>query len=123
MYNFKQHLISFDGCLSDALTQLNQLPDDKILFVVGEESILLGSITDGDIRRGLLKKKSKDISIKEFYQELPKFLYKDQQDVKSILKLRENGFDIIPILDRKKRIIDILNFSFYKSILCFNYFH
>ena len=49
MYNYKQHLISFNVSLSDALIRLNQLPGDKILFVVDETSILLGSITDGDI--------------------------------------------------------------------------
>ena len=117
MYNYKQHLISFNVSLSDALIQLNRLRGDKILFVVDETSILLGSITDGDIRRGLLKNNSKEVSIKNFYQALPKFLYHDQQDVKNILELREKGFSIIPILDREKRIIDILNFNFYRAYL------
>ena len=117
MYNYKQHLISFNVSLSEALIRLNQLPGDKILFVVDEATILLGSITDGDIRRGLLKNNSKEVSIENFYQAFPKFLYQDQQNVKNIFELREKGFDIIPILDREKRIIDILNFNFYKAYL------
>lgn len=117
MYNYKQHLISFNVSLNDALLRLNQLPDDKILFVVDEAAILLGSITDGDIRRGLLNNNSKEVSIKNFYQAFPKFLYQDKQNVKNIFDLRDKGFDIIPILDREKRIIDILNFNFYKAYL------
>ena len=117
MYNYKEHLISYDVSLNDALIRLNRLCSDKILFVVGEESILIGSITDGDIRRGLLKNRSKEVSIKNFYQESPKFLYHDQKGVKNILGLREKGYNIIPILDREMRIIDILNFNFYKSYL------
>jgi len=117
MFNFKQHLISFNKSLSDALLKLNQLPQEKILFVVDEATTLLGSITDGDIRRGLLKSNSKDGSIKNFYQPFPKFLYQDQQNVKSIVELREKGFKVVPIIDKEKRIIDILNFNFYRSYL------
>lgn len=117
MYNYEQHLISFNVSLNDALLRLNKLPDDKILFVIDEASILLGSITDGDVRRGLLKNNSKEVSIKNIYQAFPKFLYHDQKNVKNIFDLRNKGFDIIPILDREKRIIDILNFNFYKAYL------
>lgn len=117
MHNYKQHLISFNVCLSDALIQLNRLPGDKVLFIVDEASTLLGSITDGDIRRGLLKNNSKEVLIKNFYEASPKFLYHDQLDINNILELRGKGFNIIPILDREKRIIDILNFNLYRAYL------
>ena len=117
MYNYKQYLISSKVSISDALLKLNQLPDNKILFVVDEVRTLLGSITDGDIRRSLLKNKSKGISIKKLYQSSPKFLYQDDLNIQNILKLREKKIDIFPILDRKMRIINILNFNFYRSFL------
>lgn len=117
MYNYKQHLVSDKISFSDALKKLNQLRGDKILFLIDEESILIGSITDGDLRRGLLKNKLKDVSIKNFYNALPKFLYQDQQNIKNISDFRKRGYNVIPILDRGKKIIDILNFNFYKAYL------
>ena len=38
-----------------ALIQLNQLGKDAILFVINEEGVLVGALTDGDIRRGLIQ--------------------------------------------------------------------
>ena len=114
---YEKHIIQKGISLNEALFKLNQIDGEKILFVVDTENKLIGSITDGDIRRGLLKKNSKEVSIENFYQAFPKFLYQDQQNVKNIFELREKGFDIIPILDREKRIIDILNFNFYKAYL------
>ena len=117
MNNYKKHLIPFNVSLSDALFQLNQLSGDKVLFIVDEASTLLGSITDGDIRRGLLKNNSKEVPIKNICEASPKFLYHDQLDFKNILELRKKDFKIIPILDREKRIIDILNFNFFRAYL------
>ena len=55
MRNYREHLILSGTPIKDALVQLTKLGSDIILFVVDENDILLGSITDGDIRRGLIK--------------------------------------------------------------------
>ena len=44
-------LISPDTTLKQAMQKLNETAE-KILFVVDENNRLLGTITDGDIRRG-----------------------------------------------------------------------
>ena len=49
--------------MNQALNQLDSLLNSKILFVVDEKDKLLGSITDGDIRRGLIKNGSMNTSI------------------------------------------------------------
>ena len=55
MIDYKKHLIRTNSSLKVALTQLSKLGTDAILFVIDAEEKLLGSITDGDVRRGLLK--------------------------------------------------------------------
>ena len=51
---FKDHLILGGSTVKQALSMLNELSQDAILFVVDENVNLMGSLTDGDIRRGLL---------------------------------------------------------------------
>ena len=51
----KNHTIS-QNVYFEALNKLNFLKQDAIIFVVNNNNHLIGSITDGDIRRGLLKK-------------------------------------------------------------------
>ena len=55
MRNYKEHSISSGSTIKLALKQLDVLAKDAILFVVDANEILIGSLTDGDVRRGLLK--------------------------------------------------------------------
>ena len=54
MRNFREHLILSGSSVKQALGVLNQLSQDAILFVVDDYDKLIGSLTDGDVRRGLL---------------------------------------------------------------------
>ena len=117
MYNYKKHLISEYAQIKEALFILNSLASDAILFVVNKEQQLIGSLTDGDIRRGLLKKLNIDDDIKLFIQEHPKCIRKDNYNIEDIIELRENNFKVIPIVDKNKKIINILNFRIQKSYL------
>jgi len=117
MYNYKQHIIPVDTSLSQALTNLEELIYEKILFVVDKENRLLGSITDGDIRRSLLKNNSINKTIESVYEPSPKFFYENSIDLKRLIELRKEAIQVIPIVDQQKRIVDIFNYSLYKSYL------
>ena len=54
MRHYKEHLIVTGTSIRDALSILDKLAQDAICFVVNDELKLLGSLTDGDIRRGLI---------------------------------------------------------------------
>ena len=55
MRAYRDHLILNGSSLKDALVRLNELAPDSILFVVDQDDKLIGSLTDGDVRRGLIK--------------------------------------------------------------------
>ena len=58
----KNHTISQkNASILEALNKLNFLKQDAIIFVVNNNNHLIGSITDGDIRRGLLKEISTEV--------------------------------------------------------------
>jgi len=117
MYNYRQHIIPVDTSLSQALTNLDELINEKVLFVVDKENKLLGSITDGDIRRSLLKNNSINKTIESVYEPSPKFFYENSIDLKKLIELRKEAIHVIPIVDQQKRIVDIFNYSLYKSYL------
>ena len=117
MYNYKKHIIYENTQIKEALLILNKLASDAILFVVNKEQQLIGSLTDGDVRRGLLKKLNIDDVVKLFIQEHPKCIRKDNYDIQDIIELRENNFKVIPVIDKYKKIINILNFRIQKSYL------
>ena len=66
MRNFKDHILSEGAVISEALTRLNDIAPDSILFVINDKKELIGSLTDGDIRRGLIKGLDTHNSIIEF---------------------------------------------------------
>jgi len=52
---YKKHLLQKGSTIREALERLDFLAKDAIVFIVDQEHHLVGSLTDGDVRRGLLK--------------------------------------------------------------------
>ena len=77
---YKKHFVNVNLTIIDALNLLNKLPDNCILFVVNKKQELIGTITDGDIRRALLNGSKLDENIDNAYQQNPKYVYKNNID-------------------------------------------
>lgn len=117
MISFRKHLIHSNSPIRIALAQLNELAADAILFVVDNEERLLGSLTDGDVRRGFLNGLTLEDVVDKFLQPNPKFLQKGTYTVEDVIYYRENNFKVIPVLCREGKIVNIINFRFHKSYL------
>ena len=117
MRNYKQHLINKKSSLSEALTRLNTLDKDTILFVVDEEDKLIGSLTDGDVRRGMIKGLNASSELVLFIQDAPKYILKDNVFLEKVIEFRKNNFKIIPVLNSENKIVDIVNFRLQYSCL------
>jgi dTDP-glucose pyrophosphorylase len=96
---------------------LNSLGKDAILFVLDTNLKLIGSITDGDVRRGLLKGITIEKKINEILQPYPHFFRLGKTDIKKVIQLRESNFRIIPVLDEDDRVVKVINFRKNKSYL------
>ena len=71
----KTLLISPDFTVKKALKALSQT-GEKCLVVVDEKDELLGTLSDGDMRKAILKGAILDSSIEGFYQTKPVFFVK-----------------------------------------------
>ena len=117
MRSYKEHLILSGSTVKQALGVLNELSQDAILFVVDEKNKLIGSLTDGDVRRGLLNNFNLDTLIDEIIQPNPRFIRKGQYDIQKIIEYRDEDYRLIPVLDENDIVINVINFRYIKSYL------
>ena len=117
MRSYKEHLILSGSTVKQALGVLNDLSQDAILFVVDENIKLIGSLTDGDVRRGLLNDFTVETKIDEIIQSNPRFIRKGQYDIQKIIEYREEDYRVIPVLDENDVVINVINFRYIKSYL------
>jgi dTDP-glucose pyrophosphorylase len=117
MISYKEHLIEKESTIEKALVQLNQLGKDAILFVINDDGVLVGALTDGDIRRGLIKGISINQNIELIIQSHPRFIRKGEADIKKIIEYRESNYRILPVLDNNDKVVNVINFRELKSYL------
>lgn len=78
-----------------------------IVLVVDDNNKLLGTITDGDIRRGILKFNDMNTEAKDIMRKNPKFA-KDDSDIRYIEKLMlEHSILHVPLLNAQNQVIDL----------------
>jgi dTDP-glucose pyrophosphorylase len=114
---FKKHLLKSGTTIKNSLSQLNKLAKDAIVFIVDKENRLVGSLTDGDVRRGLLKGFSIDHLVDEIIQPNPKYIRKGERNINKVIEYRENNYRILPVLDKNGKIVNVINFRELKSYL------
>jgi dTDP-glucose pyrophosphorylase len=117
MQLYKRHLILKGSTVKQALELLNKLAPDSILFVVEKNDKLIGSITDGDVRRGLLQNYTLESIIDDIVQPSPRYIKKGENDIQKIISYRKKMFRILPVVDETMRVINVINFRKIRSYL------
>ncbi len=97
--------IEEDKSILDAMCQLDR-SGKKILFV-HQDKKLLASLTDGDIRRWILKKGDLQMSVQYAANYHPRFLYEQEEDL-AMRTIKELGIDAIPIVNNEYLIQKII---------------
>jgi len=117
MMDYKKHLIGEKNTIKKALELISKVGIETILFAINKDHQLKGSITDGDIRRGLLKGLSLEDEIKEIINREPKYIRKENYSISEVINLRDKNYIVIPVIDKDDVILNILNFRLMKSYL------
>jgi dTDP-glucose pyrophosphorylase len=117
MSSFDKHIFHTHEDIRSALIKLNDLAADNILFVVDDNKKLIGSFTDGDLRRGFIKGLGFDNNILEFVNKSPIFLTENQYSIDLIKKYRENNIKLIPIVNLEGVIVDVINFRTKSTLI------
>lgn len=78
-----------------------------ILFVTDSNGALIGSLSDGDIRRWILNSGEVSASVSCAMNKSPKYLKADEKN-KALQVMSEKAITALPVLDDDKRVVDIV---------------
>lgn len=107
--NKKDYIISKEATMMDALIQLNKT-QTFTLFVVDESEKVLGALTDGDIRRGLINGVTLDSDVYSICLKAFRYVDDKNNTPQYISELRSLGIRLIPYLSatgKIERLIDL----------------
>lgn len=106
----KERLTGFIGTLDLSIAETMEKIDQNargILFIVDEEKRLIGSVTDGDIRRYILKMGDLTSCVCDAMMKNPRSLFvKERDQAKNVMK--REAITALPILDCDCHIEDIV---------------
>jgi dTDP-glucose pyrophosphorylase len=103
--------IKLDITIREAMKILDKTAE-KCLLVIDADKCLLGTLTDGDLRRGILKGLSFTENISKCYNKEPtKFTYGNFKQDDAIKLLQIKKLDLIPIVDKNNKVVDYLTWS------------
>ena len=112
-----KHLISTDASLLEAFARLDALATDLDLFAVNASQQLVGSITDGDLRRGIVGGARLDDTVQKIMHSPCSYLQQNNLDLRFIKQQRHRGIKALPIVNEDHKVVDILNFRKRKTLL------
>jgi dTDP-glucose pyrophosphorylase len=106
MNEFKKILVTNQISIKEALLKLEKTAM-QILLVVDAENKLVGTITDGDIRRGLLKDLTLNDAIASIVHTTPTIGQINESNQEIIKKAIVNKLHQIPIVDEQNRVVSL----------------
>ena len=100
-------IISGEMTMMGALKKLNKSPV-KTIFITGKKNLFLGTLTDGDIRRNLIKGSKIKTKLKFIVKQKYLSFGPGVSNVKAFKIMRKRAIKIAPILDKQKKLINFL---------------
>ena len=100
----KDITINPKATIKETMEALNKTAE-KVLLVVDDNQTLIGTLTDGDLRRYILKGHNLSGTIKDAFHTNPIFIFQEDFDpdkIKSVFL--ENKIDLIPSLEQNRKV-------------------
>ena len=119
MMSLEQQCIKHNATILNALSSLDLLSGSTlVLFVVNENNEVIGTITDGDIRRALLKGAQLDTPVCVVMHTSFSYLSTTEKDhTETINALRKRKITVVPLLDENNHLVRVFNLKELHSIL------
>ena len=101
----------------DVLKMIDKLPSLQTVFVFDAEKKIIGTITDGDIRRGFLNGLSLEGLVQDFMNKDFSFLLDGDDNFNKLNDYRTRKLKAVPLISDKGVLIKVYDFTRTKSIL------
>ena len=106
MYNWKNTLLKPDVTMEYAISILTK-EALRIAIVVDAESRILGIVTDGDIRRALVRGCTIKSSVSEFMHKNPVVASSELSRFSVVSMMKEKDLLVVPIVNKQNQVIDV----------------
>jgi dTDP-glucose pyrophosphorylase len=106
MKKFQDITISSDSSMLHAIETLNNT-SLQILLVVDQDLRLLGTVTDGDIRRGILRGLALDTSIANAMNTQPITISRDMSRDSALSLMRTKSIHCVPVVDETQHVFGL----------------
>lgn len=97
------NLIGEDATVLSAVERMDAVRR-KLLLVVDDDGRLRGALTDGDIRRGLMRRVSVEAPVTEIMNRTPVALKAGVRDRAALRRLEALGVSLAPVVDDQGRV-------------------
>ena len=107
--NSKHVQINFEKTIRDAMKKLNSI-EERFLLVTNNKDKLLGTVTDGDIRRALLKGAEINLSVTNCMNSKPIISKEIFKNYSYLFNKMQSDIKFLPIVDNYKKVKFVLLF-------------
>ena len=95
--------IFLNSNIKQAIKILNKY-SSRTLMVVDKNESLIGTLSDGNIRRAIINGFNLETSINKIYNKNPIFIYENEIDFKKLKKIfLKKKIYLIPLVNKKKK--------------------
>ena len=105
-----QYSISSDITIKEALKKIGDV-GERILFVADDTRRLLGTVTDGDVRRWILKEGTLNERVEKIYNRTPTYVSEGYDAVWVKRMMLKTKIAVLPVVDTGNRLINVLFWS------------
>ncbi len=107
MANWEEIVVSPTTTLDNAILKINS-SGLQIAIVLDDEGILLGILTDGNIRRAILARKNLRVPVSEIMNHNPMTVTAKMPRDQMLAIMRQHVFHHLPIVDENKRLVGLV---------------
>ncbi len=110
---YKNHIIASNKTIRNSIVKLGKL-DQKFCIIVDKDKKFYGTLTDGDIRRGLLRNFNLSDEVSSICNRKSLYITNNLQEYELEKMLVKKKLLFLPILDKEKKITNIYFKSYTK---------
>src|SRR5699024_7812775 len=107
MNNIESLCITKEVSIREALDVIDQ-NKKQLALVLNEEKKLIGSVTDGDVRRALLKNISLDNPVSTIMNNSPKYLKEGITKQEALKFMQKHKIHHLPLLNKDNQVVNLL---------------
>tara|TARA_B110000008_G_scaffold275396_1_gene312773 strand:+ start:2849 stop:3898 length:1050 start_codon:yes stop_codon:yes gene_type:complete len=106
MHDWKKIILKPDDSMKTAI-HLLESEALRIVMIADNDNVLMGTLTDGDIRRALIQHRDMDTHVSEIMYKDPTTVFPDDSVEMSLAIMTEKNLLQLPVVDKKGKIVGL----------------